>query len=424
MEIVYCGGCGKVLRRDDFDRGLARTLDNRPWCSECKPPEKDPIPATSSSSRRQQGSTAKHPRISVGTTRRETASPGISRNALIGMGVVVVVLILLAALVAGNSSTYPSPVVEKATRGNGEVDRTVGLREEAQRLLRDLESLASLAPPDKVLARCDEIRPKFARLPEEKRFLEIQNAAKEQKRVREQEGQLTKELEALRKLIDEDSRFAKYDEVVRRLKALRDIAGARLGEIDRRLADYQKERKDAPFEKHAGPFSEDEQGFIRNWLVLGVFPNDNDKGIDVDFLKTEASHEPVADLVVDNRKWAAHDSPDWKVDFYRVSHLKIKKPKENVVAYGACLIQFSGFVASDFRFGSDDGGALWLDGKSIGKNHKKRALLMDEDRYAVPLEPGVHRILVKVENHGGNFEFALRILSPEGKPLPGLKIWE
>ena len=43
MEIVYCGGCGKALRGDDFDRGRAVILDNRPWCFECRPPDKTPI---------------------------------------------------------------------------------------------------------------------------------------------------------------------------------------------------------------------------------------------------------------------------------------------------------------------------------------------------------------------------------------------
>ena len=36
-EIVYCEGCGNSLREDDFDRGKARLLDNRPFCTECRP---------------------------------------------------------------------------------------------------------------------------------------------------------------------------------------------------------------------------------------------------------------------------------------------------------------------------------------------------------------------------------------------------
>ena len=31
MEIVYCGGCGKALLKDEFTKGQARFLDNRPW---------------------------------------------------------------------------------------------------------------------------------------------------------------------------------------------------------------------------------------------------------------------------------------------------------------------------------------------------------------------------------------------------------
>ena len=60
MEIVYCGGCGKALREDDFSRGQARFLDNRPWCAECRPPDKNPISAPSG---RKSGSSAKHPRV-------------------------------------------------------------------------------------------------------------------------------------------------------------------------------------------------------------------------------------------------------------------------------------------------------------------------------------------------------------------------
>jgi hypothetical protein len=342
---------------------------------------------------------------------------------LIGIGVAVAIVgvLLLAGLFAAGG---PSPTPEKVPRGGVEVDRQVAARAEAQRFLKELETLASLAPPERILARCEELRAKFSGLPEEKRFLEIQNAAKGGRRVREQESQLTKDLEELRKLIDLDPRYLRYEEVVRRFQAARDIAGSRAAEIDRRLADYQKERKAAPVDKHAGPFAEDDQGFIRNWLILGVFPNDQDKGIDVDFLKTEATHEPVSGLAVGKLAWAAYDSPEWKIDFFRVGHLKIKRPKDNVVAYAACLVQTTERVASEFRLGSDDGAALWVDGKLVGKVHKPRSLKVDEDRYAVPLDPGVHRILVKVDQHRNEYEFAMRILSADGKPLPGLKIWE
>jgi hypothetical protein len=36
-QIVYCEGCGHNLREDDFERGRARMIDNRPFCTTCRP---------------------------------------------------------------------------------------------------------------------------------------------------------------------------------------------------------------------------------------------------------------------------------------------------------------------------------------------------------------------------------------------------
>src|SRR5579872_590785 len=310
MEIVYCGGCGRVLRREDFDRGLASRIDNRPWCSDCKPSEKASGPGAGSSSRRQV-STGKHGRIGVGTARRDIPASRAPRTALLGIGAAVVLGVLILAAIFAGTSAPRNP--EKPPRSDAGPERDVAASAEAQRLLRELQTLASLAPPDRVLARCEELRAKFVGLPEDKGFQEIQNAAKELKRAKDQGSQLTKELDALQKLIDEDPRYSRSEEIVRRFQAARDIAGGRAAEVERRLAAYQKERKAAPFEKHAGPFSEDDQGFIRHWLILGVFPNDNDKGFDVDFLKTESTHEPIAGLAVGKLSWAAYDSSEWKI---------------------------------------------------------------------------------------------------------------
>jgi hypothetical protein len=36
-EIVYCGKCGIILREKEFARGLAHTVDHRPYCTRCRP---------------------------------------------------------------------------------------------------------------------------------------------------------------------------------------------------------------------------------------------------------------------------------------------------------------------------------------------------------------------------------------------------
>src|SRR4029077_8551814 len=51
-QIVYCEGCGNSLREDDFDRGKAREIENRPFCTECRPYKEGEEPPKRSSSGR------------------------------------------------------------------------------------------------------------------------------------------------------------------------------------------------------------------------------------------------------------------------------------------------------------------------------------------------------------------------------------
>jgi hypothetical protein len=404
VEIVYCGGCGKVLREDDFRRGQARFLDNRPWCAECRPPDKTPIPAA-----RKTGSSAKHPRVIAAPPTPPPRGDDSKKRVILG---VAIALVGALGLLAFMNSGSPPPT----KRGSEPQPQVAAPREDVERLLRDLESFASLAAPNKILARCDELRSKFRGAPEEKRFQAIEAAARD----RERDVQFGRDLEAIQRIIDEDARFERFDQVVRRFKGAKALAGPRSGEVDRRLAEYEASGRIR--EKHLGPFGTDDQGFIRNWLVLGLFPNEKDQGIDLDYLNGEAAHDPVAGLTVGRAKWTAFESAESKIDIFKIPHLR-GPSKDNVVLYASCLVQTVVTVAAEFRLGSDDGGALWVDGRQIGKVHRSRALKVDEDRYAVPLAPGVHRILVKVDNHNKGFEFILRVVGADGTRLPSLRVW-
>src|SRR6266850_2133845 len=69
-------------------------------------------------------------------------------------------------------------------------------------------------------------------------------------------------------------------------------------------------------------FSPDNEGFIRNWLVLAPIPVEEGSGaseIDKDFLKGEATAKPKADdkVTVDGKElsWKAHKTADFFIDF-------------------------------------------------------------------------------------------------------------
>ena len=53
----------------------------------------------------------------------------------------------------------------------------------------------------------------------------------------------------------------------------------------------------------------------------------------------------------------------------------------------------------------------------IGKLRTYRGCKPDENRIPVRLKAGWNRLLVKIEQETGGYEFALRFLDPAGKPL-------
>lgn len=120
-EIVYCEDCGNSLRETDFERGRARTIDNRPFCIECrplKPGAAAPAGRKSSSGRvplaqapSRKNSTGAIP-IVPGASRRPGAGPvGKQSNPLpiiAGVGGVAF-LIALFAITQGGSRRAPTP---------------------------------------------------------------------------------------------------------------------------------------------------------------------------------------------------------------------------------------------------------------------------------------------------------------------------
>jgi hypothetical protein len=118
-EIVYCEGCGNSLREDDFSRGRARTIDNRPYCTECRPyaeGEAEPPPRRPSSGRisaqppppPRKSATGSIPIVAAP---RRSGAPASSANPLpiiAGMGGVVFILLIFAVTQGGKRRPPPA----------------------------------------------------------------------------------------------------------------------------------------------------------------------------------------------------------------------------------------------------------------------------------------------------------------------------
>lgn len=119
-QIVYCEGCGNSLREDDFDRGKARQIDNRPFCTACRPFEEGEEPPKRSSSGRvpaqppapRKSATERVPIVSAPPRRSGPAAKASNPLPIIA-AVGGVALVILIFAVSQSSSTPPQPPPEK-----------------------------------------------------------------------------------------------------------------------------------------------------------------------------------------------------------------------------------------------------------------------------------------------------------------------
>jgi len=184
-----------------------------------------------------------------------------------------------------------------------------------------------------------------------------------------------------------------------------------------------------------GPFQADNDGFIHHWLFLGPFPNPGGrpqgeenakascKGFAADLLKGEAAYVPQAG------KEVAKDGGGkavWKAiasDAEMVDIATLVDSTDDTVIYASCWAELDKDLDVEVRVGSDDGYKLWIDNKQVAVVHEHRAAGQDQENHKMKLSAGKHLILIKVDNDWGGFSFCLRVVTPDGKKIPGLKVW-
>jgi serine phosphatase RsbU (regulator of sigma subunit) len=156
--------------------------------------------------------------------------------------------------------------------------------------------------------------------------------------------------------------------------------------------------------------------YITEWLVLGpFFPNDLEKDYLV-FAGGEANIDPKeGDTVVtamgDTLTWKHHQINGRVVDL-----LNVVGSYQYATAYAFCTLKSDFEGKNQILLGSDDGVAVWINGKRTHYKPAARPLLLDHDVFEADLKEGTNRCLVKVSQGIGNWGFALRAL-PHDRPL-------
>ncbi|MCW5553162.1 MAG: HEAT repeat domain-containing protein [Verrucomicrobiae bacterium] len=74
------------------------------------------------------------------------------------------------------------------------------------------------------------------------------------------------------------------------------------------------------------------------------------------------------------------------------------------------------------EIGSDDGVKLWINGALVHANNAVRGFTAGEDKAQAVLKEGWNEFLVKITQHTLGCAVAIRVLDPDGKPIPGLRV--
>jgi CubicO group peptidase (beta-lactamase class C family) len=176
----------------------------------------------------------------------------------------------------------------------------------------------------------------------------------------------------------------------------------------------------------------DERAFVREWVVLGPFPNPE---VDEVFADGSSHLGYSTDLLVDlggeskarltEVMVVGFSSPDGAGGF--VSARRVSAGRDGAVdldeafgeidhkvAYAACTILSERDQEATFLFGSDDGAKVWINGELVHSIYQGRGLSFGEDQFTATLRKGENSVLMKVADRVRSWGFAIEALDPTG----------
>ncbi|MBL8843363.1 MAG: terpene cyclase/mutase family protein [Planctomycetes bacterium] len=150
--------------------------------------------------------------------------------------------------------------------------------------------------------------------------------------------------------------------------------------------------------------------FLRRWLVCGPLADPKDALLEEAYAG-EATVEPKVGSSFRGKSWREVRELD---DF--VGFGPDDAPGDRTVSYAFTWLHVNAPFSGGLWVGADDGVVVQLDGKVVLSKHVHQPIARDRASAPVTLAPGIHRLLVKVENEAGRSGFTLRFAQHDGTP--------
>jgi hypothetical protein len=279
-EIVYCAHCQSQIRGPQFDRGEGFRFGGQAYCLKCAPDALQSLPSDKLKAALQAAADRGLDPIGPPLLRKSTSRivsdeikprpvgkprPAVSPWVVyLGVFSFAAAVTLTGAMLVGARGGSPPSASPGSNAGAPRVVSEVSpakhdptpagstLEDE----VRELESLAAArANPQEVLLRCAAILPRVAGGAQEARVLEIRKQAEARRDADRRDRHVQAVLQQTVQIRNSDPRFQRRAEVVALLRSTLENAGARRGEIEAALAEYERaaEAALAPAASAPGP---------------------------------------------------------------------------------------------------------------------------------------------------------------------------
>ncbi len=165
----------------------------------------------------------------------------------------------------------------------------------------------------------------------------------------------------------------------------------------------------------------DSSGFIRDWLVIGIFSESDcacDSGVCDAFINETSLKYPG--LIENGKTWFEHHNSD---NFIDLDNEVFPPGADDVVAYAFAVVYSPTTRNVQLKVGSDDGIKAWLNGNLVDDNgYACRGASADQDVIPVTLNQGFNFLLLRVGDAGGGWAFLARFTDGGGNPQTDLNI--
>ena len=159
-------------------------------------------------------------------------------------------------------------------------------------------------------------------------------------------------------------------------------------------------------------------GFIQDWLVIGGFPNQNDKGYSTDFLKDNGGETGIKPEAGMTEKLPSGATSVWKKYHSPYNYVNILDVLRNgefnpevIYAFTKVNREKDGKVILSFVHNKSN--KLWLNGKLVYESRDDYQAALEDRQIEVDMVKGENSILIKSVHDSWTWGFRFRIIEPD-----------